>query len=172
MLRDMKRAILVLVLAAVLAPVASAEPLPGFRESVRLSPRASTIVGKPVRVYCAGSLELWTDTVIGKGWVGGVEGFAPYDRSGAYLGEAYLAPWVCQPLERWLRGKSVPMSNLAIGIRALIHESIHLRGVHDEEAASCGSVREAAKWARALFGVKRTVALRQVVAVARATTPC
>ena len=168
MLSHPKRAAILVALAVVLfAPVASADPLPGFRESVRLSPRASMIVGKPVRVYCTGDRELWADTTIEKGWDAGTEGFASFDR-----GEAYLAPWVCQPLERWVRGKTMPLSDLAVAIHVLIHESIHLRGIHDETAAECGSVREAAKWARALFGVKRAATLRQVVAYVRADAAC
>lgn len=163
----MKRALLVLVLAAVFAPAASADHLPGFRESVRLSPRASMIVGQPVRVYCTGDRDLWADYVIGEGWIAGTEGFANFDR-----GEAYLAPWVCSPLERWVRGKTVPLRDLAVGIRVLIHESIHLRGIHDETTAECGSVREARRWARDLFGVKRAAALRQVVTYVRADAAC
>lgn len=163
----MKRAILLLVLAAVLAPAASADPLPGFRESVRLSPRASAIVGQPVRVYCTGDRELWADFAISEKGNAGTRGVAFSARA-----EAYLAPWVCQPLERWLRGKTVPLGDVSAGIHVLIHESIHLRGIHDETAAECGTVREARRWARELFGVKRPVTLRQVVAFVRADTAC
>lgn len=159
-------AVLALVAVTAAAP-ARADHLPGFRESVRLSPRASAIVGKPVRVYCTGDRELWADTAIGKGGNAGTGGFANSDR-----GEAYLAPWVCSPLERWLRGKTVPLRDLAVGIHVLIHESIHLRGVHDETPAECGAVREAGKWARTLFGVKREATLRQVVTYVRADAAC
>ena len=163
----MKKAILVFVLAALLAPVASADPLPGFRESVRLSPRASAIVGQPVRVYCTADRYLWADFAINGGGYAGTRGRAFFDR-----GETYLAPWVCQPLERWVRGKTVPLRDFAEGLHALIHESLHLRGIDAEDAAECGAEREAGRWARTLFGVKRTATLRQVVAYVRADTAC
>ena len=64
----MKRAFLVSVLAAlVVAPVARADHLPGFRESVRLSPRASVIVGTTVKVFCTADRELWADTATREG---------------------------------------------------------------------------------------------------------
>ena len=162
-------AVLALVAATAAAP-ARADHLPGFRESVRLSPRASMIVGKPVRVYCTSDRELWADTAIREirgGGQAGARGFASVAR-----GEAYLAPWVCQSLERWVRGKPVPLADFAEGLHTLIHESLHLRGIDDETAAECGSVREAAKWARTLFGVKRPATLRQVVAYVRADAAC
>jgi len=160
-------AVLLALTVALLAPTASADPLPGFRESVRLSPRASAIVGKPVRVFCTADSGLWADFAIGGGGYAGTRGRAYFDR-----GEMYLAPWECQPLERWVRGKPVPLRDFTDGLHTLIHESIHLRGIDDEDAAECGSVREAAKWARALFGVKRAATLRQVVAYVRADAAC
>lgn len=159
-------AVLALMVGIAAAP-ARADHLPGFRESVRLSPKASVIVGKPVRVYCTGDRELWADTAITEGHFAGTAGFAEFDR-----GEAYLAPWICSPLERWLRGKPVPLRDFAESLAVLIHESIHLRGVTDECAAQSGSGREAAKWARTLFAVKSPATLRQVVAYVRADTAC
>lgn len=164
----MKRAILVALTAMLLAPAASADHLPGFRESVRLSPRASAIVGKPVRVYCTGDRELWASTSINDGGTARDRGIASIDH-----GEMFLAPWVCQSLERWLRGKPVPLKDFAAdGLGTLIHESLHLRGIDDEHEAECGTVREAARWARELFGVKRSGTLGRVVSYVRADAAC
>lgn len=154
-------------MASVLVPAARADHIPGFRESVRLSTRASVIVGQPVRVYCTGSRALWESTSVN-------DGGGPEDRGIAFIerGEMYLAPWSCQPLEGWLRGKPIPLWNLSDGLHTFIHESVHLRGTRDENEAECGAEREVGQWARTLFGVKKLVILRKVVSYVEEVAAC
>ena len=156
-----------LLSALALAAAASAAP-DGFRESVRLSPIASGVAGRPVTVWCARTPVIWRDTVravLGPN--------APLPGGWAEVpdaGSMQLSPRVCQMLEGWLRGKSVPTpEDLGRGIRVLVHESVHLRtpGVDDDEGVTdCTALSLLPTVARTSFKIRSAKVLRSVVQVA------
>ncbi|MCR4340517.1 MAG: hypothetical protein NUW01_11620, partial [Gemmatimonadaceae bacterium] len=136
----------------------------GFRESVRLTPIAAEIAGKPVLVRCAQTFDAWAAQVAATG------GGNPYQIGGYTLvadGETHLSPWTCQHIEGWLRGKNVPsLARFASSVLLLVHETVHLRGELDESVADCTALRELPGVLTRRFGIKRAVTRRAIMAAA------
>lgn len=148
-----------LLLLALMVPVPD-----GFRESARLEPAVSHVARQPAAVACARTIVPWATQVAATG--GGdprlIGGYALVDERAVHL-----APWTCQQLEGWLRGKNVPtIKQFAGSALALVHEAIHLRGVMDEAVTQCTALRELPAVLRRYFGVKRAVMLRKLMAAA------
>ena len=160
----MKVLLCVLLSALALAATASAAP-DGFRESVRLSPIASGVAGRPVTVWCARTPVIWRDAVQAldpslSGTTRGLAGVPDAD-------SMQLAPWVCRTLEGWLRGKGAPTpENLGREILTLVHESVHLRGIVDEGVTTCTALPLVPGIARASFKIRSAKVLRAVVQAA------
>lgn len=155
------------LLAVSLVSAASAAP-DGFRESVRLSPIAQALSVPEAKVYCALTPASWRDAHPGN------ERWAAIwsTRNGEVDMDArvaYLAPWTCQPLERWKRGKIVKLADVGKAMLTLGHESVHLRGILDENTAECTALRELRSVARNHFGIKAKKTWRQVWAGALAS---
>ena len=159
--------ILLGVLLAALALTAAASAAPdGFRESARLTPIASGVTGRPVTVWCARTPAIWRDTVVplypGQRWAT-LNGYAMVNEPATYL-----APWVCQTLEGWLRGKSAPTPEvLGRRLLTLVHEAIHLRGILDEGVTDCTALSLVPGVARASFRIRSAKVLHAVVRAAQ-----
>lgn len=137
----------------------------GFRTSTRLSPIASGVTGRPVTVWCARTPVIWRDAVqaLYPTLLGSTRGLAGVPDADSMQ----LAPWVCQTLEGWLRGKNAPSpENLGREILTLVHESIHLRGVVDEGLADCAALPLVPGVARTSFKIRSAKVLRAVVQAA------
>lgn len=154
------RVLLVCLLAlAVAAPALAAEP--GFRESPRLSVRASNISGVPAKVYCANTAAEWIAFSESYGFPSDVAGLT-------FIGSSttYLPLDGCLPLEQWLRGRNPGWFALGRAASSFVHESVHLRGVRDEREAECTAYRELPRWLRSHFGIKRPKVLKAVMLAA------
>lgn len=147
-------------MAAAVLPASAAAAPDGFRESARLTPIVQALSVPDAKVYCALTVVGWRDSLKVTHptleW-SAIQGYARTDEKAAYL-----APWVCQPLEQWKRGKPVPLDKLGDAMRTLSHESVHLRGVHDEKVADCTALRELRAVARTHFGIRKDKVWRQV----------
>jgi hypothetical protein len=99
--------------------------------------------------------------VIAEGGTGGEGGFH-------HAGEdaVYLAPDVCSTMRARLAGRRHELYALAAAIETLVHESIHVRGVHDEGETDCNAMHEMPRVATRFFGFKRRPALRALMAAA------
>lgn len=140
----------------------------GFRESSRLALIAQELSVPEAKVYCALTPASWRDSHPGnERWA------AIWSTTNGTTGVeehiAYLAPWTCQPLELWKRGKAVRLTDVGKALLTLGHESVHLRGVLDERTAECTALRELRLVARTYFGIKTAKAWRQVWAGAHAS---
>lgn len=163
----MKRWLSVLLLALLLAAETGATAPEGFRESVRLTPRAQAISGNPEAViYCARTYAAWETKVLE------FHGTStpPHLVRGMTVitqGVVYLTRPVCLALENWIRGK--PASAWDVGVSALVlaHEAMHLRGVINELEAECPALRALPATLRRHFGVKKQKTLRAMLAAAR-----
>ena len=153
----------VLVSALVLSAAAFAAP-DGFRESSRLTPIAQALSVPDASVYCALTPASWRDANPGDA------SWATLNGKTVYVDNAmYLAPWVCQPLERWKRGKTAPLADVGRAMLTLSHEAAHLRLVYDERTAECSALSELRSIARTYFGIKTAKTWRQVWAGALAS---
>lgn len=148
-----------MVAAAVLSASAAAAP-DGFRESARLTPVLRALSVPDATVYCALTVVGWRDSL--KVTHPTLEWSAIQGYAIASEPATYLAPWVCQPLEQWKRGRAVPLDKLGAALLTLTHESVHLRGVHDEKIAECTALRELRGVARTHFGIRQEKVWRQV----------
>lgn len=155
----MTRLLPIVVVAAVLSAAGAAAP-DGFRESARLTPIAQALSVPDAKVYCALTVVGWRDSLKVTHPTLEWSAVQGYTRISEHA--TYLAPWVCQPLERWKRGKTVPLDKLGAALLTLTHESIHLRGVTDERVTECTALRELRAVARTHFGISREKAWRQV----------
>jgi hypothetical protein len=136
--------------ALTLAPVALADPPPGFREAVSLELASSRVAGKPVRVYC-GPRELPPlDGHSGATWPG--SNFVHLDNE------------VCASLGDLQRRLRVRDDRAAWGLLTIVHESLHARGLVDENETDCAALKQLAASAILDFGFKpRTTRLRIIV---------
>ena len=116
---------------------------------------ASQIAGRPVSVRCPGVLKRTFLQEINHGTVKFVDG-RPVD-------ETHLSGEACGGLRRLVaEGDRLDLrclqldacpaddTQVALGVAVLAHEAVHLRGVADEAATECESVRRAAGVARIL----------------------
>lgn len=163
----MTRLLPIVVAAAVLSAAAAAAP-DGFRESARLTPIAQALSVPDAKVYCALTPASWRDAHPDN------ERWAAIwsTRNGEVDVDAriaYLAPWTCQPLELWKRGKAVRLADVGKAMLTLGHESAHLRGILDERSAECTALKELRSVAGAHFGIKSATTWRQVWAGALAS---
>lgn len=157
---------LVIVLLLALSSTALAAP-EGFRESSRLTPRAQAISGNTAAVvYCARTYAAWeakVRTVFGDS--------APVARIRAlttYAEDAmYLSPSVCQPLEKWIRGKRVSPWDVGASAHVFAHETAHLAGTVEERAAECSSLRALPSILRRHFAVKKAKTLSAMLVAAK-----
>lgn len=151
-----------LVLAGVLATPVAAAP-DGFRDSVRLSPIAAEIAGKPAAVYCARSFTAWDGLIRPLGGdPAKVPGYVPPSDDVAYLNTT-----TCQRLEGWLRGKNIPkLEQFGWSVLTLVHESMHMRGLDDEGETDCAALAEMPRVLRVHFKVRKPLTLRYVLAAA------
>lgn len=157
----------IVVAAAVLAAAAAAAP-DGFRESVRLSPIAQALSVPEARVYCALTAASWRDAHPGNERWASI--WSTTDgTTGVEEHIAYLAPWTCQPLELWKRGKAVRLADVGKAMLTLGHESVHLRGILDERTAECTALKELRSVARTHFGIKTAKTWKQVLTGALAS---
>ena len=156
----MKVLLVAVLLAVSLDAAAASMPPPNFRESVRLTPIAEALSVPGAKVYCALTPASWRDTVEplypGLRWAT-LNGYAMVNEPAVYL-----SPWTCQPLERWKRGKTVPLADVGRALLTLGHESVHLRGVLDERTTECTALKELRSVARTHFGIKSAKVWRQV----------
>lgn len=162
---------MIVTCASVLAAPAAAAP-DGFSESASLTPIARSIGSPEAIVYCALTAATWRDAV------NGVLPAAVWSNTDGYTygasGQTFLAPWICKPLEDWKRGRTVAPDPLGRALLAIVHESVHLRGVSAENVAECTALREVHSVARAHFGIKREATWRKVwrgVLTAHSRTP-
>lgn len=154
-------------IALVIAGSAAAAP-DGFRESVRLTPIARSLSVPEAKVYCALTPASWRDAHPGNERWASI--WSTTDgTTGVEDHIAYLAPWTCQPLELWKRGKVVKLADVGKALLALGHESVHLRGILDERTAECTALKELRSVARTHFGIKAVKTWRQVWAGALAS---
>lgn len=148
-----------LVALAMLAP-----PPEGFRESVRLTPIAAALAGKPVAVHCATTDAAWAALLKPYDYPADVDAITifSYDTS-------YLSPVTCRRLEGWLRGKNAPTAaQLGIVVLSLTHEAMHLRGILDERGAECGAMARLRSVLRVHFKIRRETTMRVALSAARA----
>lgn len=155
----MTRLLPIVVAAAAFSTAAAAAP-DGFRESARLTPIAQALSVPDAKVYCALTVVGWREAV--KVALPTLDWSAIQGYTSRTERVTFLAPWVCQPLERWKRGKTVPLDKLGDAMHTLSHESVHLRGVHDEKVADCTALRELRAVARTHFGIRKEKVWRQV----------
>lgn len=158
---------LLLLVVVVLSVVSSAQAAPeGFRDSTRLTPRMRAISGNPQAfVYCATSAEAYREKRVALGAVGLASAFTVYSENAAYF-QAH----VCGALERWLRGKPATRPEVGVAALTFAHEAGHLGGERDERTVDCGALAALSTTLRVHFAVKNTVAVREMVAAARART--
>jgi hypothetical protein len=129
--------LLALVLASfVLASVAMAD-VPGVHEESRLEPIASFVAGKPVKVFCGNDAQGWADAVtsVFHAPITNVGGFSFIEQ-----GEAYVNPVRCNTV---LDFKTAKLSDLAVALLTVVHESVHVgTGSRDEWATDCTAVSD------------------------------
>lgn len=161
------RALLVIAAVALTVPAAAvAAPPEGFRTSKSLSVRAAKIVGKPTPVYCARTAGAWAEFMVGRG--------SPHVDGLTSMPERYVHLPIrnCVPLERWLRGKRVPLRRLGVALHVFAHELQHARGIRNEATADCTALRVLPTIAHRYFGVKSPRTLRALTRAARAYSYC
>jgi hypothetical protein len=153
------------VSALAAAILLAAAPVPdGFRETV-LEPRVLRIAADAgARVYCARSPAAWDE------FERAHRIRLAYALTDIPAREVFLAPTVCAPLERWLRGTPVSTRVLADTVFVAAHEAMHLRGIVDESAADCAAWRALGAAARA-FGIRSAVRLRRLRALIAPEVP-
>ena len=159
----MKWLLPVVVAAAVFSAAAATAP-DGFRESARLTPIARALSIPEARVYCALTAASWRDANPGNASWDTTDGKTVYAENAMYL-----APWTCQPLELWKRGKVAPPADVGRALLTVGHEAVHLRRVYDERTAECTALSELRSVARTHFGIKAAKTWRQVWAGALAS---
>lgn len=152
----MVRCLLVGLVALALAGSATAAAPEGFYSSYALAKRAVKVSGEPTtRVYCAKSSEVWRALI------------APYNRTdiagltSIETREIKLAPSICTPLLRHLRGQRVAAKALAWPLFLLAHEAAHAKGIRGEWQADCFAWKHLARTAR-LFGITSRAKQREV----------
>jgi hypothetical protein len=145
------------VLALTAAP-ASAETVPaGFHLESHFTAAATFVARKPVAVACANTYTDW------RAWVGAHVGDA--NGSAQPGGDvAKLSPDACRYLRDRQRGRAVSLYSIAASLLVLVHESIHLRGEHDEGVTDCAASHEMVGVARQFFGFKTRTAIRALMA--------
>lgn len=153
------RLVAFIVLATALASPAAAAP-DGFYASPRLAPAASFVAGKPVKVWCAKTEDVWRETMDANGG-GEANGLAVVGSD-----EMRLSPVICLSLQMKLGGRIVPLNSFAPSLLGLVHEAIHDRGSFDEGKTDCAAVHEMPRVAVKFFKVKPGKQLRAVMAAA------
>jgi hypothetical protein len=134
---------------------------------VRLDPVASYIAGRPATVWCADSQAAF-EAAEPRNIPSQATGFAHPTTA-----EAFLRPETCATLERWLHAPQrwKPSSIFADSLPVLVHESVHTRGVTDEHATECETLRRTAEVAIRWFGFRpHTQRIRQLLYLASFTT--
>lgn len=135
-----------LVMAALLAASAVAAPA-GFVRAPKLEPAASSVAGKPVRVWCATSTGRWQDASRAHGGLSDAAGYV--ESIGAR--DAYLSPQTCGLLHAYLNKRNVDEYDYAYRLLVLAHEAEHLRGISDESEADCSALRAMPTMIRRFF---------------------
>ncbi len=154
--------LLIVVMGLLAVSAAQASAPSGFYEARVLEPAASFVAGKPATVWCAltrADYNVWREA----------QGAGGRD-SGAftYFGqpESWMSTGLCQVLRQRLRGVRVDIYELAGAASALVHESIHMRGVRDEGETECQAMHELPRVAVKFFGFKPGKQLRALMAEA------
>lgn len=131
-----------------------------FYEARVLEPAASFVAHKPVRVWCAASSGAWAEFATGKA--------AAVTHGLTVPGSAvtHLDQVVCVNLRARALGLIPASPNLGASIEVLTHESIHMRGEHDEGVTDCAAVHEMARVAVVYFKVRAGKQLRALMAAA------
>lgn len=157
-----------LLLVVVLVAAGSAQGAPdGFRESARLTPRVRAISGNEASVvFCASNTAAWATRMkeyLPDANPSRIVAFYVYDENAAYF-QAHI----CSALERWLRGKPVTQYEVGVAALSVAHEAHHARGIIDERQAECDALARLPRTLRVHFAVKNPLAVRAMVAAARA----
>jgi hypothetical protein len=167
----MRRALLAALTAVGLALITGATAAPaGFRDSASLTVRAKLISGNAAAVVsCARSDAAWA------AFLASVDPDAIPDNIGGFVlrgrSVAYLTRDTCRPLELRLKGTRVDPFDVGLSAYILTHESMHLRGIHDEGEADCRAIRVLPNVLRDRFGMKNATVRNRVLRYVRAQRP-
>lgn len=156
--------VLALVLALAFVLVASARA--GNVPDPRLDAAATEIAGHPATVYCETEPAAWAE-IVAANFPGApfspdrLQGFAPYGGS-----VVYLSPANCLTLRAELKA-AFPVGFLRStgeALMTLLHESIHARGVVDEQATDCAALGLLRHYAINLLRIPERVYVSKLVA--------
>ena len=147
---------LLLLLALLVAPTAAGGNLP----TPALDAVASEVAGKPVTVWCEGSLAEWEAMNEQRGYrYGSMFGGFTYLESPV----VYIGPEECATLRVALES-GVPVAGaywFAGALLTLAHESVHQRGIRDEQIADCTALALVPGLTVSRFGVSETTVERR-----------
>lgn len=156
----MRGLIAILAAAVTLLDVAAsavAAP-PGFWESARLTPAASFVAGKPVKVYCASTQAAINATV--SSTATSVLGATPVIGGD----QIYLAPIVCAYLNAWLNGKRIAnLYGVAGALETIAHEAELAAGVNDETTATCLGLKAMPQMVMRFFPLRKRESLHNLM---------
>jgi hypothetical protein len=132
------------LLGAGAAQARHVQPPAGFRESFRLEGPASFVAGRPAQVWCARDDSVW-----------GAARRAADGHGYAFTqaGISFYPAGTCTTLEGWRAGQRVT-SLFALDLLVLVHESLHVGGLTDEEVTQCQAKKKLAEVAIRFFGFK------------------
>jgi hypothetical protein len=152
----MRHALLLLLLAAVLPPLAAWHQYRQDAHERLLRERASELAGRPVSMRCQGLPSNLID-------VSSLAGEVIFDHTGAPPDEATLKRDVCADLRRYPEERErllgcvhrvqpcpAKPGRIAYAVHVFTHEAWHLHGVGDEAMAECYALQTTAPVARRL----------------------
>lgn len=146
-----------MMLASLVVAAVIAAP-PGFFPAPKLQPAASSVAGKPVKVWCAKNGAIWHAVASPD-----ATGYVPI--VGGH--EMWLSNLACANLHAWLNGKNPPNSEAVAGsMLTLGHEAEHLRGERDEAMTDCAALRAMPAMVRKFFPLKGRISMHDLMALA------
>lgn len=129
-----------------------------WAHSANVDALASEVAGKPVSVHCETNADTWRELVN--------QNFEPDPISNMIAGftnlreaKVFLGPQICQALIQAERFGAVNAGLLpfSLAILTLVHETIHQRGITDENQTSCAAKKETPAIAEKYYGIKQYV---------------
>lgn len=119
---------------------------------------ASEVAGYPASVWCETDETAWAGMS-----ATGASGFVRRTATG-HEPVAYIGPSACTPLTEALRDSyAVSTVDLAHGLLTVLHESVHLRGVHDEGETDCTALALVKTYAVRSFGYSEWTTVKRRV---------
>jgi hypothetical protein len=128
---------------------------------------ATQVAGKPVSVWCENSAPEWESLTATANVPHWADGFT-------YVAQpaVYVAPRLCETLHVALRNGAAAVGAywLSGALLTLAHESVHQRGIVDEQLADCTALPLVGPLATQFFNVPATVSQQRILKSTRIVT--